>query len=228
LTEKGDSMRSDADITVLFDLDGVLIDSRLAVTACIKHALRIQGLPERAPESLERFIGPPLAAGFAELTGQPQSSHTVLACLANYRERYSEVSLLQTTVVPGIPEALLTLSEDHTLAVATSKPLAFAEPLLQSLALRDRFALIAGPELDAHQEDKSTTIRTALATLGVTSAVMVGDRSFDILGAHACAIPAVGVTWGIGSRQELAGAGADTIIDSPSELTRAVDHLMRR
>ena len=126
-----------------------------------------------------------------------------------------------------IPETLAALSEDHSLAVATSKPLAFAEPLLESLGLRDRFQLIAAPDLDADGEDKAVTIRAALATLGTTRAVMVGDRSFDIIGAHVCAIPVIGVTWGIGSRQELLASGADLIVDSPSELTRAVNHLLR-
>jgi phosphoglycolate phosphatase len=213
----------DATTAVLFDLDGVLVDSRAAISGSINHALHAQGLPERTLAALERFIGPPLTLAFAELTGQQQDSQLVLACLASYRARYREASLHETTVIPGIPGALASLSEDRRLAVATSKPLAFAEPLLTSLGLRHRFELIAAPNLDAHLEDKTATIRAALSTLRTAAAVMVGDRSFDIIGAHACAIPAIGVTWGIGSRQELATAGADIIIDSPGELTHAVN-----
>jgi len=183
---------------VLFDLDGVLVDSRAAITSCIKHALDTQGLPEQTPDALERCIGPPLTLAFAELTGHPQDSELVLACLASYRARYAEASLRETTVFPGIPEVLAPLSAEHRLAVATSKPLAFAEPLLTALDLSDELDHVAAPDLDAHREDKETTIRSALSVLGAPRAVMVGDRSFDIIGAHACDIPAIGVSWGIG------------------------------
>ncbi len=218
-------MTIDANTAILFDLDGVLIDSRAAISRCINHALDAHGLSERPLDSLERFIGPPLTLAFAELTGQPQDSQLVLACLSSYRARYAKASLYETTVVPRMPDTLAALSACCRLAVATSKPRAFAEPLLSSLDLRDHFELIAAPDLDAHGEDKAATIRGALLALPITHAVMIGDRSFDVIGAHACDIPAIGVTWGIGSREELATAGADVIIDTPAELVPAIGHL---
>ncbi|HYB24802.1 MAG TPA: HAD hydrolase-like protein [Solirubrobacteraceae bacterium] len=219
-------MSIDAGTSVLFDLDGVLIDSRSAISRCINHALDAQGLAQQPLASLERFIGPQLTLAFAELTGQTEDSELVLACLASYRARYAEASLRETTVIAEIPGALAALSGSYRLAVATSKPRAFAEPLLASLDLRHRFELIAAPELDAHHEDKAATIRSALSALRATRAVMVGDRSFDIIGAHACEMPAIGVTWGIGSTGELLAAGAEVIIDSPSELPHAVESLL--
>jgi phosphoglycolate phosphatase len=208
--------------SVLFDLDGVLVDSRAAISSAINHALDTHGHPERAQASLHRFIGPPLVMAFAQLTGQPQDSNQVLACVASYRERYSESSLRETSVIRGIPEALDELSQRHRLAVATSKSLAFAEPLLREFGLREMFEVVAAPELTAHAEDKAATIRTALSALGGGRSVMVGDRSFDIIGAHACEIPAIGVSWGIGSSRELAASGAEVLIDAPSELPGAV------
>jgi phosphoglycolate phosphatase len=163
---------------------------------------------------------------FAELTGQPEQSDLVLSCIGSYRARYRETSLRETSVVPGIREALDELSDHHRLAVATSKPLAFAEPLLTELGLRDKFEVLAAPDLTAHNEDKAATISIALSALGVSRSVMIGDRSFDVLGAHACDIPAIGVSWGIGSAQELTASGADAIIDRPSELPCAVSDLL--
>ena len=54
---------------------------------------------------------------------------------------------------------------------------------------------------------------------------MVGDRSFDIIGAHACSIPAIGVSWGIGSAEELTTSGAEVVVDVPSQLLSAVSDL---
>lgn len=219
-------MQTASGTAVLFDLDGVLVDSRAPISGCIRHALDTHGLPEQSAISLERFIGPPLTRAFAEITGHAEDSTLVLGCLASYRARYREVSLRDTTVFCGIPKVLALLSERHRLGVATSKPRAFAEPLLKALDLSDCFCHVAAPDLDAHREDKEATIRSAIAAIGPDRAVMVGDRSFDIHGAHACGIPAIGVSWGIGSVQELTGAGADAIVDDPPDLTEAISGLI--
>jgi phosphoglycolate phosphatase len=191
------------DNAILFDLDGVLVDSRVAISAGIGHALKMQGVPQPRRESLERFIGPQLTLAFAELTGPPEDSLPVRACLASYCARCREASLRETRVFPGVPAALEALAEEYRLAVATSKPSAFAEPLLSAFALRESFEYVAAPDLDAHRETKEDTIRGALSVLSASRAVMVGDRSFDIVGAHACGIHAIGVSWGIGSTDKM-------------------------
>lgn len=211
---------------VLFDLDGVLVDSRAAITGCINHALVEHEFAARPPESLHRFIGPSLADAFAELTDHPSESAVVASCLASYRARYVEASLRETIVTPGIEIALGELAQRYRLAVATSKPLAFAEPLLSALELRPFFAAVAGPDLSVQGESKASTIATALRMLGdPVRAVMVGDRSHDIVGARSRSLPCIGVTWGIGSTKELREAGANAIVEVPVELAAGVDQL---
>jgi phosphoglycolate phosphatase len=206
---------------VIFDLDGVLVDSRVAITSCLNHALEAQGLPTRPPQALYRFIGPPQSSAFAELVAAPMDSELVRACIAAYRACYAETSLANTTVFPGIPEALDTLAREHRLAVATSKARPAAESLLTGLGLWDRFAAVAGPALDA-RDSKTRTLGVALEALGRPNAVMIGDRSFDMIAAAAHDLPGIGVAWGIGSREELTEAGARTIVETPADLPRAV------
>jgi phosphoglycolate phosphatase len=213
---------------VIFDLDGVIVDSRPAIVPCINHALAVHGFAERSEQELHRFIGPRIATAFAELTASPVGSPVVEACVATFRERYAAASLRDTSVTAGIPEVLRELGGTHRLAVATSNPLAFTEPLLSMLALRDLFAVVAGPELRSHAEDKATTIGVALDRLGTRHAVVVGDRLHDVAGAHAHGLPAIGVTWGIGSRAELQDAGADAIVDAPAELPGVCGGLLGR
>ncbi len=211
---------------VLFDLDGVLVDSRASVARCINHALRAVGLAEHPEGQLHRFIGPPLASAFAELTASPIESTIVAACVESYRDRYAEMFLRETMVVPGIAEALGDLSVEYRLAVATSKPRSFAEPLLEALQLRRFFDAVAAPDLKVQTEAKAITVGEALAALRPPRAVMVGDRSFDVAGAHAHGLPAIGVGWGIGSPDELVSAGADLIISAPRDLRGATDQLL--
>ncbi len=212
---------------VLFDLDGVLVDSRDAITGCINHALTEHGLCAQPVEVLHRFIGPPLASAFVELTGHPSDSKLVASCIDSYRSHYAEASLRETVVVPRIGDVLSELAGEYQLGVATSKSPAFAEPLLGALGLRPFFTAVAGPDLSAHGEDKATTIAAALRMLDYPQrAVMIGDRSHDIAGANAHSLLSIGVTWGIGSRKELRAAGADAMATTPAELPPTVKLLL--
>ena len=144
--------------TVIFDLDGVLVDSRAAIAGCMNHALdraraarpargRLAPLHRPADLALVRRAA---RAG----AGGPRGGRDDRA----YRERYATVSLTATTVEPGMPEALDRLAGDHRLAVATSKPTAFAEPLLDAVGLSAYFEVIAGPGLDERAEPKTETL----------------------------------------------------------------------
>mgnify|MGYP001174108172 CR=1 FL=1 len=212
-------------MAVLFDLDGVLVDSRAAFLNSMELALAQLDLAPRPREELLPCIGPPLKLGFSQLLQTDTDDPRVDALIAAYRHHYATISLTDTTVAPGVPEALRAL--DGPKAVATSKPHHFAEPLLRALELREHFAVVAGPELDAQAETKAQTITRALTGLGAAHAVMIGDRSFDVVGAHANGIPCVGVTWGIGSRAELEQAGADAIVEHPDQLAAAIRVLSR-
>jgi phosphoglycolate phosphatase len=208
-------------VAVLFDLDGVLIDSRTAIVRCIEHGLRAVGAPVPPAVELERFIGPPLIDGFAELAGPDLAA----GCLAAYRERYVVSSLDETTAVPGAREALAAVAAAVPVAVATSKPHAYAGPLCDRLGFSPHLRAIAGPELDAPSEIKSVTVARALAALGLSpgaDAPLVGDRLHDVDAARANGLPCVGVLWGIGDEAELLAAGADPIVAAPAELPAAL------
>ena len=210
-------MRADA---VIFDLDGVLADSRLAFARCVNAALVAAGVPERPAAHLHRYLGPPLHATFVELTGDPALAQ---GCLDAYRARYREHAATETSVPEGMADAIAALGERLPLAVATSKPLALSAPLLEALGLLERFAVVEGPSLQARAEPKAETIGRALAGLpGVERPVMVGDTRFDVIGAHAHGMPCIGVLWGIGSEGELREAGADVLVATPRELVATI------
>ena len=208
---------------VLFDLDGVLVDSRAAIAGSMNHALVACGYEARPLADLYRYIGPPIFGAYADLLGLPLDSPEVAALVAAYRSRYAVASLSDTVLAPGIEDALDAVS-GHVLAVATSKPRPYAVPILEALGLLARFAYVAGPELDAQMELKAETVRRALQHVGGPPAVMIGDRVHDIEGARANGIPVIAVAWGIGDAQEL--APADVYVASPTELPAAVDRLL--
>lgn len=203
---------------VVFDLDGVLVDSFAPVTASINAALRDHGVAPRPLEELRRYIGPPTYSAFAELLRRPLGSREVAAAVATYRRHYGDVYLVQTQLFDGVAPMLERLAARAALAIATSKSAEFAAPLLATLGI-DRFfaAVAAAAPLDT-DDDKAAIVARALGQLGDVDAAMVGDRSFDMEAARAHGLRPVGVSWGIGSVAELEAAGAVAIADTPSEL----------
>lgn len=193
----------------IFDFDGVIIDSLPPVTTATNGALEAHGFTPRSAAELERFIGPPVLSVFAELTGAAQQSETVAACVATYHDLYRSVYLDQTRLIDGVPEVLAAL--ELPLGLATSKAREFVAPLLEHFELG--FAVVSAPVL---AEPKAETVARAQRALGAPHAVMVGDRHFDIEAAHACGLRAIGVTWGVGDRDEL--SGAEIVIEQPTEL----------
>jgi phosphoglycolate phosphatase len=195
----------------IFDFDGVIIDSLPPVETAINGALTAHGYPPHDAGELARFIGPPTPTAFIELTGAAEDSEIVAACVKTYQELYASAYLDQTRLFDGMAELLHGLS--IPLALATAKEREFVAPLLERFGLRSAFEVLSAPELS---EPKSATVARAYRALGVSDPVMVGDRIYDIDAARSCGLRVIGVTWGIGDREEL--SGADVIVERPAQL----------
>lgn len=210
---------------VVFDLDGVLVDSRPGIATCIDHALREHGLDPLPPGALERYIGPPLRDGFETMLREQGADPTLAdACVTEFRVRYRGECVPGTTVQPGIDAVVRAVAGHTPLAVATSKPLDFARAILEHLGLADCFVSIAGPSLGPKGETKTVTLRRAVAGVAESldrvppprSYAIVGDRSHDIEAGRALDLTTIGVTWGFGSEAEL--HEADHLVRTPTEL----------
>lgn len=202
---------------ILFDLDGVLADSTRPIIDCVNAALEALGIPPRGDAEVARIIGPPVDDGMAALLGVSPDDPLVDRAVREYRARYVHV-MADTPSYPGVPQAVRELAATHLLGVATSKPRRYALPILEALGLAPLFAYVAGPE-ERGDHSKRAMVAEAKAALP-TATTMVGDRSFDIDAARHHGLRAIGVTWGFGSRAEL--AGADALVDDAAALLAAV------
>ena len=203
----------------LFDLDGTLTDPKVGITKSVRHALARVGVDAPDLDALVVYIGPPLQDSFVSIAGLSEAD--AAEALIGYREYFADRGLYENEPYVGIADLLTGLADDGwTLAVATSKPTVFAERILDHFGLRAHFAVVAGAELDGSRRHKHDVIDHALVQLGCgpEGCVMIGDREHDVLGAHRHGIPAIGVLWGYGSREELEAAGADRIVATISQL----------
>lgn len=214
-------------MALLFDLDGTLTDPFDGIAASVAYALAELGLPALSLRRQRAFIGPPLQESFAGMGLDPIQVSTAITAFRTY---FSERGLFENRVYDGIPAVLTALAADgHRLAVATSKPTQFAERILRHFGLRDVFAAVSGATLDGTRRHKTDVIDAALAALDCRPAgsVMIGDRSQDVAGARTSGVASIGVTWGYAEPGELEAAGADAVVDSPSELVTAISAVLR-
>ncbi|MGO3792749.1 MAG: HAD-IA family hydrolase [Enterococcus gilvus] len=208
---------------VLFDLDGTLTDSIEGILNSIRYMLEKKGLAISDTETLRSFIGPPLADSLKALYGISEAE--AQEAVESYREYYADQGIKQLTVYPGVEKMLTDLSEDYSLAIATSKPEFFAEQVIENTGLTKYFTGIFGADLAGDRSKKADVITYALEQLEGDTAVMVGDRKFDILGAKDNQLKSIGVLYGFGDRQELAEAEADILVEKALEIPLALQRL---
>lgn len=205
---------------ILFDLDGTLTDSREGIVRCFQHAFtQLQFSPPSTGE-IHAQIGPPLEHGFAALL--PDSSpQLILEAVRLYRERYRVAGQFENKLYPQIPELLELLRQrGHQLFVATSKPDEFARTILSHFGIAFHFTAIHGSHFDGRYSDKAELIGKLLTEekISAETAIMVGDRKHDIIGAQRHNVSTIGVTYGFGSAEELRGAGATHLAHHPLEI----------
>jgi phosphoglycolate phosphatase len=204
---------------VLFDLDGTLIDSEQGIVNSIEYALSKLGVASPSRESLRAWIGPPLRAAFPLVLGD--DPELIERAVDHYRERFSGVGWLEHTVYPGIGDVVDTLAaRGDRLAVVTTKADLYAERIVRSLPFGARFERVYAAPPGSRGSEKASMIAQALTDFSVdaSNAVMIGDRHFDIEGARANGVRAIGIGWGFGTREELQDAGADAIADTVEQL----------
>lgn len=190
--------------TVLFDLDGTLIDSAEGIINSFAHTFRTLGLPEVPRGEMGKFIGPPLLYSFETICGctHEQAQRAVEI----YREYYKEKGIYEICVYSGMGELLKKLrASGKTLVLATSKYELYAKQILENIGFSGYFDFAAGSLACGERGTKAEVIEYALAAVGAEkkSAVMVGDRMHDTFGASQAGIDSIGVLFGYGTRAEL-------------------------
>ena len=190
--------------TVVFDLDGTLIESHEGIFRSLMYALGEMGVASPSEQDMRRFIGPPLQRSFVDVLGM--SEEDARRATEIYRSRYKDKCLEESAVYTGIPELLARLKRcGAVLAVATGKPQGMTDKILQHFRLAEYFSCIVGTDEKTVTNDKSRLIERVLAGREGRT-VMIGDTRFDRQGAKDCGIAFVGAGYGYGTPEEL---GAD-------------------
>lgn len=210
---------------VLFDFDGTVADTGEGVFLCVRYAIDAHGLEQPSDGDIRKFIGPPMIVSYHTLYPQ-LSDDEVQSLMQSYREKYAEVGLYKYKLYDGITELLKKLNENGIkTAVASSKPQEALENIIKVSGIDKYFDCIVGADRNYTDSDKATIVEEAIKRTGVTDksrVLMVGDRKYDIVGAHKAGIACVAVLFGYGSQEEFDEYRADYVVNSFKEVEKIV------
>ncbi len=223
-------MRGDrANRLAIFDCDGTLVDSGhnicVAMEACFERAQ----LPAPPRERTRRVVGLSLLEAMQAMA--PDAEPHVHVALANdYKQAFQQLrghGLVEEPLYEGIADLIDTLDEGGwLLGVATGKSDRGLHLCLDHHRLKPRFVTLQ--TADRHpSKPHPSMIEAAMAEAGSgpETTIMIGDTSFDMAMARAAGVTAIGVAWGYHEVQELESAGADYVVDHPSQIAQLVSRL---
>lgn len=206
---------------VVFDFDGTLVDSGPGIVKAL--GLMLEEMKHAPVEEavLRACVGPPIAKFFPEVFGF--AGEELARAVIVYKQLFDEHALPMLCAYPGIPELLRDVQRAGMITcVATCKVQRTAEEQAQLLGIAPYINHISGAMPERNLLEKEDMLRVLIEEHGIdpTRSVMVGDRLFDMIGAQVVGMPAIGVLYGFGSREELSAY-------SPLALPESVDALRK-
>ena len=213
-------MQKNKDITILFDLDGTLIESTEAIVGCFYHSFEELNFDfQGSAEDIKNEIGYPLDVMYATL-GVPQDK--VWEFVASYKNEYRKVSEEKTTLLTGAYEAVKLASSFARLGIVTTKTTLYTIPLLENFNIYDYFETIIGRQEVTNPKPHPEPIEKAMESMNITPAdnvYMIGDTKLDLIAAKEAGVKSVGVLCGYGKENDLAQYTQDIFPDALDAIT---------
>lgn len=208
--------------TVLFDLDGTLIDSIQLIIDSYHHALAANGLPARTDQEWLDGIGTPLSAQFAPWGHEPGR---IEALIATYREYNLANHDARVRPYPGVVDMVLAIkSAGRKTGLVTSKNRNGAFRGLTVCRLESVMDVVVGSDEVTNAKPHPEPVQKAVALLGADPAttIYVGDSIHDMQSGRAAGVQTAAVLWGPFRREQLALTEPDYWLDTPSDLLKLI------
>ncbi len=202
--------------TVIFDLDGTLLNTLEDLKEATNFALSKYNYPTRTLEEVRCFVG----NGVRKLIERavPENCQNVEECLSVFKKNYSEIMYNHTAPYDGILKILSNLKSDGIKIGVVSNKFDSAVKELCKKYFADLIDIAIGQADDVPKKPAPDGVFKAMRELGAdkSSTVYVGDSDVDVATAKNANLPCIGVTWGFRDREYL--KGANFIIDNPNDI----------
>jgi pyrophosphatase PpaX len=209
--------------TVLFDLDGTLIDSIRLILDSYHHTLRQHNLPPRTDEDWLRGVGTPLAVQFSDWHKSPEILEAMIATYREYNVKHHDSMV---TVYPGVVEAVREIkARGLQTGLVTSKNRAGALRGLRLVGLEALMDVLVCADEVTNPKPHPEPVEKAVTLLGSDRAgtVYVGDSIHDMHAGRAAGVKTAAAMWGPFGRNHLESARPDYWLETPQDLVRLMD-----
>jgi phosphoglycolate phosphatase len=206
--------------TVIFDLDGTLLNTLDDLRDSLNEVLTSRGYIPKTLEEVKRFVGNGVRNLIRMSVPHECSEEIVTQVMEEFKENYKQNMQNKTRPYNGIMELLLDLYRyNYKIAIVSNKYDAAVKELARTY-FGNLIPVAIGETSEIKRKPAPDSIFTAVKELGssLTSTVLVGDSETDVQTAKNAGIPCIGVTWGFRCREVLRSEGADYLIDTPKEL----------
>ena len=211
--------------TVIFDLDGTLLNTLEDLADAGNWVCRRNGWPEHTLEEYRTMVGHGLSDLVRKFSPEGYRSPLLMMnTLAQFSEYYGQHNMDKTRPYAGMTELTAELGRRGVnMAVYSNKADDFSRQIVEHY-FPGVFTLVRGKVRGVPVKPDPTGVRQVLTELGADPAgtLFVGDSSVDIRTAHNAGLAACGVTWGFRSRESLTDAGADFLADTPEQLSAVI------
>jgi pyrophosphatase PpaX len=208
--------------TVLFDLDGTLIDSVDLIVDSYHHVYQFHGLPPRSRDEILAGLGTPLRVVFGTIT---DDASRIDAWIATYRAYNLTHHDARVRAYPGAVDMVRQIkSAGHRVGLVTSKNRLGAARGLALVGLGDIMEVIVGADDVVNPKPHAEPVERALSHLGMPAetCLLVGDSHHDIHCGRSAGVWTAGVTWGPFDRRHLEMVMPDYYCDTPEELVQLI------
>jgi phosphoglycolate phosphatase len=214
------------DTSIIFDLDGTLLDTLIDLALTGNNVLRQQGFPPHPIEHFRQFVGNGVATLVKRMMPSWADNAIIEKSVEMFRGEYQLNWQKNGCPYPGIGDMLRSLKEiGIPLAVLSNKPHAFTLQFCEKFFPEKPFSLIYGEREGYPRKPDPAVAKLILAELGArpSNSIFVGDSDIDMQTAKSAGMIAVGVSWGFRSELELLDNGADLVIHEPAKLVNYVN-----
>ncbi len=180
-------------MTILFDLDGTLIDSTEAILESFYYSYDVYNLPHPKDIQIKAQVGHPLDVMYERIG--IKDKELIVKMVNAYKEHYRKISTSKTVLLPFAKEAVELASRYATLAIVTTKTSRYSKLLMQHFELMDYFDVLIGREDVKNPKPNSEPIEKAINFLKIDkkSCWMIGDTRMDMLCAKNANVKSIGV-----------------------------------
>ena len=211
--------------TIIFDLDGTLLDTLHDIAAAANKTLQAMHYPEHPVAAYRQFVGDGLLVLAQRIAPENTEEEKIAEIVKLFEVHYDQSWDLNTRPYPGIMDMLQKIVDNgFNTAVLSNKPDEFTRRCVSRFFPDSGFGLVFGnrQEVPKKPDPLAAVEIAAYFRSQPESCLFIGDSRVDIMTANAAGMTSLGVSWGFRGRRELEEAGADVIVDSPVDIVSFV------